>query len=38
MLRLGEDKGLPQDERCLRLGEGGVFLGKGVCLGEGVFA
>ena len=28
MVRLGEDKGLPQEERSLRLGEGGVGLGK----------
>ena len=38
VLRLGEDMGLPQEERGVRLGEGSVRLAKGVCVGEGVFA
>ena len=38
ILRIGEDKELPQEERGLRLGKGKVRLGKGVRLGERVFA
>ena len=38
MLCLGEDMRLSQEERSLRQGEGGVRLGDGVCIGEGVFA
>ena len=38
MLRLGQDMGLPQEERGVRLGEGSVHLAKGVCVGEGMFA
>ena len=34
MLRLGEDNGLPLEERCLRLGKGGVYLCEGVHLCE----
>ena len=38
ILLLGEDKGLPQEERCLRLGEECVRLGEGVRLGVGFYA
>ena len=38
MLRLGEDNGHPQEEGCLRLGEGSVRLGQGVHLGESMYA
>ena len=37
VLHLGKDKGSP-GRKSLRLSEGGVRLGKGVHLGEGVFA
>ena len=38
VLHLREDKGLPQEERSLRLGEGSVRLGQGVLVSEGMFA
>ena len=38
VLCLCEDMGLPQEEMSLFLSEGSVCLGKGVCLGEEMFA
>ena len=35
VLHLGEDKGHPQEEGCLHLGEGSVRLGEVVRLGVG---
>ena len=37
VLCLGEDMRLPQEQRSLCIGKGGVRLGEGVCLGKGVF-